>query len=660
MSGRKLSRNFGKRDLVRKLWLVLLMAYMWGVCIFMKAVGYSLISGDVRSLFAGSGNSAFYYGSILLGCLMAFFSFDYVMQEEQSEFYFALPLSRHQLFGTAVKNDVSIFIVLLVIGRFLFSLAASADGKAKGDILWNQTCVAVGVNILVFLLFYMISVLSIFLVEYRWAAFGMNVFLVFFGNALSSVMEKMFGEINTSFYRSKWLYGMKIFLSPVSLSERMAQLSNADDLSWNLTDSVPYIAIITVLIFLLVGLCLYLFDKRNMQRSGLVLAFPKTSYFFGGLAVTGITLWLTSGFMSLEIHGFSMRLMLVGAVLGLLLGHCLYQGLLHMDVKSIFGGKAFWGVEVSLIVLVLLSMVLWGKQNEKLPDYSKIVSASVYVQGFDWEQRDECDLVLERMKLSGMELDMLYGWLRDNEEKQENERDRYYDENETELVVKFDLKSGKRVYYRFLPGDADLWGMTSLYDSEDFKRGMYSILGERADEGKEITYSNGVDKFTLDLSRQEKEEFLAIYQEEFLSQKFQDISDNNPLGIIGIERLNEEECRGLVYSSFEKTIGWLKQRGVVADKELIDYNVTRVEATHYEDSTGLLYSLHQIDWQKDISDPKTIEELQKELFPEELYAYPLFHQIDSSYEYEVYYRDSEGQTVKHLTCLAGQSFEVLF
>ncbi len=130
-----------------------------------------------------------------------------------------------------------------------------------------------------------------------------------------------------------------------------------------------------------------------------------------------------------------------------------------------------------------------------------------------------------------------------------------------------------------------------LYTTREFKSELYSLYTGDYNEIKEISWS-GIDTEYLNLTKEEKKQFFDIYLSEFDGLTYTDIQNIVPIGSIDIsvggtaESMDAIQDSYYIYPSFKKTIAFLKQKGCAADQTIADLNISSLDVTSYDESTG--------------------------------------------------------------------------
>ena len=76
----------------------------------------------------------------------------------------------------------------------------------------------------------------------------------------------------------------------------------------------------------------------------------------------------------------------------------------------------------------------------------------------------------------------------------------------------------------------------------------------------------------------------------------------------------------------------------------------KIVTDRYLFQNGLLYNVRYLAAQDTVTDPQKIAELSADLYVEEFCVDRQLNLKDENTEYTVYYRDSEGQTVRSVKC----------
>ncbi len=181
----------------------------------------------------------------------------------------------------------------------------------------------------------------------------------------------------------------------------------------------------------------------------------------------------------------------------------------------------------------------------------------------------------------------------------------------------------------------------NIYETEDYKKSTIALLSAERAANMEFIWGNGAEKYRLELSEEEKEELLSIYQEETGKLTFDDIKKENPLSWMRLVRPYEEGgMEGYLYPCHEKTIRFLEERGIPAGKSIKDYEILGIEMSYQSENGWVI---------EEVETPEEIERIREQLVYERLALQPILHQMEDDH-LKVRYRRVDGKGTDVAEC----------
>ena len=656
MKRAKMFAGLLKEDLKNKLWLVLLIWYVFGMLLFLFAAKATIPAGEVRSLYVGAGNTSFFMAMISLGILMGILGFPYLYSHKKADLYFSLPFSRNQLFLAGCINNFLIFSFPVVICKLLFFKLSLSMGYCKYE--ESVTAVWISCIVLIFgwMFLYGLSMLSAFLTQSTGYTVGMLVLLLLGPSGGFHLTEKMMKICIETFYKSEKLDWIKGYLSPIALLKNATGIEEyTDGALWNLNAHLPYILFLAVAAVLLTILNGVLFCKRPVERGRNLFSFRFAEWIVRYACVLLAVFWIVSSLQIFTRGDFSAGLAVFGIVCGVPLVHGALNVLLSFNIKKFISGKWHLLMEFVLMFAVLGIFSVGGKGAGKFPDKDRTESAAVVLTALG--SKDEADEVLSNMNLTGDELSYAWEWI---EKNCVDEQSLPGPGAETcEMLVKCRLKDGGVKYYKYkLP-----WLMVDefgeIFNGEEFKEGTYAALRLDSLKYYEIRWSNGMETYTLDLNDEERQELWEIYKADFMKLTFSDIREQTPIGSFTFcSTKNQGEATGYIYPCFTEVLKILSEYGIDGNKTLKDYPVHKIVIDKYLVTEGLLYDVRYLEWKKEITDEESIAGLVWNLCYKEFCTDYLLNNMDTSMEITVYYRDSSGKTVNRASFMINKKWNM--
>ncbi|MBD5540997.1 MAG: hypothetical protein HDR00_07355 [Lachnospiraceae bacterium] len=638
-----------KEDLKGKLWLVLLTWYGLGMFCLLFAAKITIPAGEARSLYVGAGNTSFFTAMIIFGILMGIMSFPYLYSQKKADLYFSLPFSRNQLFLAGCCNNFLIFSIPLVVCKLIFFRLSLSMGYCK----YEDSALSVWMSCIVLIAGWMLlnnlSMLSAFLTQNAGYMGGLLILFLFGPDWGFWLVEKMMKICIPTFYRSERLEWLKGYFSPFSLLKNAAGIDKYVDGSlWNPEEHMPYILFLAVAVVFLTILNAMIFSKRPVERRSRMFSFRVAEWIVRYICVFLAVLWFVGLFQIFAWGTFSPELAVFAIICGVPLVHGLLNALIACDIKKFVSGKWHLLAELVLMFAVLGVFVAGGRNAGAFPDKEKIVSMGVDLTALG--SGDEPEEVLLNMNLTDGELSEAYEWVLANcvngESLEGTGIDNY------ELLVKCRLKNGGAKYYKYeIPWYyVDEFG--EIFKGEEFKEGMYAVLRLDSLKYYEISWSNGLETYMLDLNEEERQALWEIYRADFMKLAFSDIREQTPIGCLTFcSTKNQGDAIGYIYPCFTEVLEALSEYGIDGDKTIADYPINKIVIDKYLTTQGILYDVRYLEWEKETTDEGYIGELAKELYYKDFCVDYLLNNKNTAMEITVYYRDSSGKTVNRISCM---------
>lgn len=617
--------------------------YLLGMLCLLFSAKITIPTGEVRSLYVGPGNTSFFVSMILLGILMGAGAFPYLHAEAQTDLYLSLPFSRSQLFVVGYLNNFLIFAVPAVLCKLLFFRISLSMGYCK----YEDSASSVWAGCLVLVLGFLF-VMSLSMLAALWArgsvyVGGLLALFVLGPGAGLMLAEKMLEMFASSFYRWETLEQLKGYLPPAGLLKNAAGIEEyVDGAGWAMEGHLSYLLYLAAAVVFLFLVNLIFFRIRPAEPKSGAFTFPIAKWFVRYSCVMLAVLWLVDFFQIFSFGIFLWAPVIAGVLIGVPLVHGLVNILIARDAKKFLSCKWHLLAETVLMFILLIGFSLWGKWERTIPEKENISSMAVALTAL--KSGDDSEQILQNMHLTGGEMKTAYDWVNGNEEEG---LEGY------EVLVKYEETGGKQRYCRYnLPWYA-LDGFEEIFAGEAYKEGTYQ--GLRLDSMKyyEIRWTNGIESYTLDLKEQERQELWEAYREDLERLSFSDIRQQTPIGRITFTSTKKQgDVTAEIYPGYRQTCLSLGRYGIAAQKELKDYEITKIVVDKYMLTEGLLYNINSLEWEKTITDEASIKTLSEALFCEDFCEDYRLNEKNLQMEFTVYYRDSDARTVDHVKCRA--------
>lgn len=651
----KLFTGLLKEDLKNKLWLVLTTWYVFGMLCLLFATKATIPAGEVRSLYVGAGNTSFFMAMIVLGILMGISGFPYLYSHRKADLYFSLPFSRNRLFLAGCINNLLIFSFPAIVCKLIFFRLSLSMGYCK----YEDSVLPMGISCIVLILGWLLlnnlSMLSAFLTQNAGYTGGLLI-LFLLGPAWGfGLVEKMMKICIPTFYKSETLEWLKGYFSPIALLKNATGIEEyADGVLWKLHDHLSYILFLAAAVVVLTVINGIVFSKRPVERGKRMFSFGFAEWGVRYSCLFLAALWIVSSLQVFTWGKFSMGLAVFSIICGVPLVHGALNVLLSFNIKKFISGKWHLLIEFILMFVALVIFSAMGKSAGQFPQRDRIESAAIVLTALG--SGDGPDEILSNMNLTGDELLNICQWIEKNYGEIQNPEGREIENYE--LLVKCSLKDGGEKYYKY----RILWFMADefgeIFNGEEFKEGTYTALRLDSLKYYEISWSNGLESYTLDLSNEERQALWEIYKEDFMNLTFSDVRTQTPIGCLTFcSTKNQGDAKGYIYPGFTGVLKALSEYGIDGSKTIKDYPINKIIIDKYMVTEGLLYDVRYLEWKKEITDETSIEELAKGLCCKEFCEDYLLNGQDVSMEITLYYRDSSGKTVNSISCMTKEEVQ---
>lgn len=636
-------------DLKSKLWLVFITWYIMGMFCLLFAVKITIPAGEARSLYVGAGNTSFFTAMVLLGILMGIMAFPYLYSRRRGDLYFSLPFSRYQLFLAGLWNNFLIFSVPAVICKVIFFRLSLSMGYCSYEDSFSAMWISCGILMLGWLLLNGMSMLAVLLTQNVGYA-GALLLLFLFGPGWGfHLAEKLMKICIPAFYRSETLERLKGYFSPLALLKNVTGIDEyADGALWNPEKHLPYIFFLAVAVFLLIVINAVLFARRPVEAKRRMFSFGFVEWIVRYVCVFLAALWFMSVFQVFSRGNFSVGLAIFSIVCGVPVIHGLVNVLAACDIKKFISGKWHLLGEFALMSAVVGICWLGGRVAGQFPDKDAVESMGIVLTALG--SGDEPEEVLSNMNLTKEELSNAWEWIGkncgDGQSAKDAEAENY------ELLVKCRLKNGGTKYYRYEVPWFYIDEFGEIFQGVEFKEGMYAALRLDSLKYYEISWSNGMETYMLDLGEWERQALWESYKADFMKLAFSDIRKQTPIGCLTFcSTKNQGDAIGYIYPCFTEVLEALSDYGIDGEKTIEDYPVTKIVMDKYLTTRGILYDVRYLEWEKETMDEAYIGELVKGLYYKDFCVDYLLNNKNTAMEITVYYRDSSGRTVNRISCM---------
>ena len=540
----------------------------------------------------------FAYGVFALGfgAYLAFDFFRYMHSKRETDFYDSMPIRRQTWFKALFTSCFLLFFVLSALTTaievgIIFSTGYGSLAILQA-ILWNYTCM-----IGAFLVAWFTTALAMIMTGHSIIAFlGVGVFACYVPLILANLFPTYCARFfDTYVYRepNPNIY----YFSPVTVVYKMTDAWQ----EWNIKEHWTYIIGCFILAILVATIAYVLFLRRPSETAGRAMAFEKANDVIRFMIVIPLTLY--AGLFLEEMATMtSMAWLIFGILFGGFLLHGIMECIFQFDIKALLTKKK--QLLATFIICIAFVFMFWidlFKYDDYIPDASDVTVVKIDSDLFghmniEWDsERDwiQGDLVKDAIAVVRE--------IKDCEIPSDNES--YYKENNFyNIKITYVMENGREVKrdYSFDASKASE-NLSKLYANEDVKDDYCVLYNIDKENIQGISVNNGINGMDLDLTKEELNQFIDIYLEEYSKLQLKDALSDIKQYEINVSFQSENMKyptaeRYYVYSSFAKSIAFLKEKGVKSFQESEDIRITNMEifGNKYEDTHNFVSDLEQL------------------------------------------------------------------
>lgn len=471
-------------------------------------------------------------GAAILYGLASFF---YLYSGEKTDFYHSLPWKREVLFLVSLVSSLVSFLVPYLIATGITYLIGILNGGNSTKVLPTMA-IAIGVNVLYFLVFYAAAVLAVMLTG--------NLFTGVLGFAgimsYGIIIKFAYSGLNSRFFDTLSTYssGMQEnFLSPFLAYRRMIYTGDEKILQYGVLYGVIVLAV-------LLALDLWLYKIRPSESYHKAIAFQKLEPVIKVACVIPIAVLAAlffSGGMSNHFVWFVAGTIVVALVLS-----AAFDFLYSLDIKSCIRPKISTGVILAFLALVIMGyrMDITGVDSF-LPDKGKVQAMSVKFNSISDRMAYPVNAYEKMEAVNNNQM-----WMKDFDAAyalaqigveyytdHKNEEDAF--ETMVSVELAYEMKSGKKVYRSYyLPETEEvLANIQKIYDNWEYREKIMPTYYADA-EDIDFLYVTDVSgrRMQLDVQRNELEILYKTYKNELEGMTFEEASDQRILGYLVAEQ----------------------------------------------------------------------------------------------------------------------------
>lgn len=520
----------------------------------------------------------------MLGVLLAMNGFAYLHSKVKTDFYHSLPVKRLAIFGVIYLNSVLIFTVPMIVGFGLESVFVAVSGYGGAAFMTNMLY-SVICYVLSFLLAFITAALAMLMTGHL--AVGLLGFGVFaaYAPAVLRGIYPFYGEAFFDTYAGMGQDGAILkYFSPVSLAlelikEKESDIAVLDGKIVGIT--LFWIAALTLI-------CAILFKKRKSEAAGKAMAFARTCPVIRILLVVPLSLY-TGLFLYSTALSTSKVWMIIGILVGVWLFHGIIECIYQFDLRGLRSHPKQMMASLALAILIVLGFWFdisgYDRFIPEKADLASIFLSRTYTYQSDHSAED-LGWGKEPSGISGEKMEDVLELVRKMAENPVSDDDKQTDT----FTVTYRMKNGreKARKYSFIIQDVEK-ELDKVYATKEYKADVYPLYtGDWSKiEGVEVygQLNAYVEDGYVSLNKKEQEEFFRIYLEELTGLTYSYSNKNAPIAEFNfsIKGVSWGMESYYIYDNFDRTIAYLKEKGMDARKGIGDLTITKLEVTRYDE-----------------------------------------------------------------------------
>lgn len=635
MTSRRLFADLMRENIKRRLWpiavaiagnffaqivVALLLASRYESRLAAGSTNFNDVRVNFFRMCGGMTNPLLIMTVLGLALINALQGYSYLFDRRMMDLYGSIPVKRQKLFDVANLNGILIFVIPFTICH-LITMAFGLSRYYLVPQFVPQFLMSGVITILMYILNYEVYVLAAALTGH-WivAVLGSAVFGVLFP-AIELLRQELTEMFLYSSYNANQGLGAAI-ISPIGVyTEITSALFYGMDESHQvffLKDVALYLIASVLATVILYVLARYLVVKRPSESAGKAMAFKATKPFIK-IVIEVVVAFYFGILIYVFAEAGNKLCILLGIIPGLLIVHAVMETIYEFDFKASFKHLGSLAISAGICFLIILGFVvdILGFESWQ-PATARIESAAIvggpasrgnlytyrntnygymgYNSG-DTEILNKMKLTdienLEKLTVSGAKFskEKHLQYILNSEAEDFIPEDGYYEV----ITVKWNLKNGKEVYreYRVNLDEADnIEAYGKLFESDEYKYGVFPQLTATADSFKSIGGETITENFHKKLSEDEIAEFLECYKKDVLAQTLDDLKRELPsMELYGELDEGWQNYFNLynfyIFPSYKNTIAFLEAKEIPYDwkQDVGDMSSMRVQNdyNYYED-----------------------------------------------------------------------------
>ncbi len=534
----------------------------------------------------------------ILGAYLAFDFSRYMHSKRETDLYDSLPIRRQTWFRTIFISSFALFFVLCTVTTGIETAVVYGTGYGSLSLLqgmlWNLVCM-----LICFLISWFTTALAMVMTGHTVIALlGYGVFASYVPLILAYLVpvycQRFFETYVSAAYNEIFYY-----FSPVTLIYKMTN----SWYDWELAEHTSYIIGGLVFIVILGMITYLLFLRRPSEAAGRAMAFEKANSVIRFMLVIPLALY-AGLFLEEMAYTTSTAWLIFGVVFGAFLLHGIMECIFQFDIRALLNKKK--QLLITILVCLAFIFVFWidlFKFDEYVPDAKDVKMVKMESYLFGYENSTEKDWLQGELVADAITV------VKDIRNSEMPSADEYYYMDH--ITITYVMNNGLEVKraYSYDASKAPE-SLCKLYANEDFKDDHCILYNIEPDAIISFDINNGVE--SLYLSDEDVETFIDIYLEEYAALELSQIFTDIPLYELNIDyQANNSRYDSYssyyVYSSFENTIAFLEERGIITFYKSENAVLTNMEVYDYYENhkeTNTYKSLY-------VSDAAQLKELKQ-------------------------------------------------
>lgn len=563
---------------------------------------------DAFQGIVGYGNGFVLLGTVIVAFFLGFSGFWFLYSREKTDFYHSLPVRREKLFAVIYTGGFLIYLIPYALNLAMTLLAGAVKGAFTGACL-TAAAGSFVTNIVFFLLFYHLAILSVLLTgNFFTGVMGFGCFAMYaliVKEAFIALNERFFhttilGELNGGVTLSFRGLGFHVGNGSLSLSPVVQYMFTVSGSLENGTMHFNTGSVVLNFVFaVIVGIiCVLVYRIRPSESHNKAIAFRKLEPVIKVAVVIPvsilISIYISSNIGSRTFVWFAVALLFSAVVL------CAAMDFLYsMDLRLSLRPRISSGVVLAVLVLttVIFRFDIF-RVDTYLPEEDKVEAMSVYINELNGLYGYPADTIynegnpglgyMDNTRYTEFhniyrmaEMGAAYEKDRENSDSAGDAAGGTFTEELEEVnavssdinfYVKYYLKSGREVYrFYSLPKNEELLScVEKLYDSWDFKE---NTLPVEFLKGESISGVLLKDIYSyerrVEMSDEDRLDFYNTYKREWESMSFQEIQTKRVVAFLTFSQRMESDgyaydgyvLSAPVYENFQGTIQLLEKAG---------------------------------------------------------------------------------------------------